>query len=341
MLVLPHRVFGSIAGVILFGLCVRPPLAAQETTAPWPPAGTELPGTPGLVVPRIVSSPHPQYSTQAMRARIQGVVVMQVIVREDGAVGDVRVTQSLGYGLDEQAVWAVKQWRFSPGTKNGTPVPVLATVELAFSLHDLPPPMTLPNGFVASTDPSAPWHEDSVAAPGLTVHFAATEAWAVRKSPNPSQLVAMSNPSHTRTVVVGQPLTLGGPYVQPLPVAKMQNFFDQMKRVMTANGRPFEVLGAGQSPLGPSHWIWLETKLDSLEVPNAPAEINDQLRGLFDGAGVWLFTTGRGTHAISVTCMLLTTRGLSREMREQDAQSAAMEFASILQRIWLESGTEN
>ncbi len=92
---------------------------------------------PGLVAPVLVSKMEPKYTAEALRAKIQGTVRVEAIVGTDGTVGDVRVVESLDqvYGLDEQAVAAVKEWRFEAGTLNGEPVPVQVTLMLEFRLH--------------------------------------------------------------------------------------------------------------------------------------------------------------------------------------------------------------
>ena len=79
----------------------------------------------------------PQYTEEARRAKIQGVVEMAAVVLEDGTVGDVTVTKSLDqqYGLDDEAVKAMKKWRFKPGMKDGKPVAVTISVEMSFSLR--------------------------------------------------------------------------------------------------------------------------------------------------------------------------------------------------------------
>jgi protein TonB len=79
----------------------------------------------------------PQYTEEARRAKIEGMVEMSAVVLEDGTVGDVTVTKSLDqqYGLDDEAVKAMKKWRFKPGTKDGKPVAVTITVEMSFSLR--------------------------------------------------------------------------------------------------------------------------------------------------------------------------------------------------------------
>ena len=72
-----------------------------------------------------------------MRAKIQGTVWLEVVVLPDGSVGGISVTKSLDsvFGLDQQAMNAAKQWRFSPGTRFGEPVSVLVGLELYFNLR--------------------------------------------------------------------------------------------------------------------------------------------------------------------------------------------------------------
>jgi protein TonB len=98
--------------------------------------GQEQPKT-NQTMPRVVSEVKPDYTPEAKQQRIQGIVELSVVVKDDGTVGDVKVTRSLDdkYGLDEQAVTAMKKWRFKPGTKDGKPVAVEVTVEMAFKLR--------------------------------------------------------------------------------------------------------------------------------------------------------------------------------------------------------------
>ena len=72
-----------------------------------------------------------------MRAKIQGTVVLEVVVLPDGTIGDVTVTKSLDpvFGLDAQAIAAARQWRFTPGTRFGEPVAVALAIELLFNLR--------------------------------------------------------------------------------------------------------------------------------------------------------------------------------------------------------------
>ena len=98
--------------------------------------GVYRPGN-GVTLPRVLHEERPQYTSDAMRAKVQGTVLLECVVRTDGSVGDVQVLRSLDptFGLDQQAVAAARKWRFAPGTRLGEPVPVLITIELTFTLR--------------------------------------------------------------------------------------------------------------------------------------------------------------------------------------------------------------
>lgn len=90
----------------------------------------------GVTLPVVVREVRAQYTQAAMKARLEGTVVLQSVVLADGTVGDVLVTQSLDteHGLDEQAIAAMKQWTFKPGQRDGTPVAVRIHCEMTFTL---------------------------------------------------------------------------------------------------------------------------------------------------------------------------------------------------------------
>jgi TonB family protein len=88
----------------------------------------------GVSAPELVFKIDPEYSEQARKAKFQGTVVLNLVVQRDGTVRDIKIIDSLGLGLDEKAIEAVKQWRFRPGLKNGQPVDVSAIIEVTFRL---------------------------------------------------------------------------------------------------------------------------------------------------------------------------------------------------------------
>jgi TonB family protein len=76
-----------------------------------------------------------QYSEDARRSGITGSVVLEIVIRNDGTVGDVTVLRGLGFGLDERAATAVRAWQFAPARRYGQPVDVIVEVEVDFSLR--------------------------------------------------------------------------------------------------------------------------------------------------------------------------------------------------------------
>jgi TonB family protein len=89
----------------------------------------------GVSAPRVLYSPDPDYSEQARKAKYQGTVTLWLIVGPDGRPRDVRIARSLGMGLDEKAIAAVRQWKFEPAMKDGRPVAVQINVEVNFRLY--------------------------------------------------------------------------------------------------------------------------------------------------------------------------------------------------------------
>ena len=98
--------------------------------------GAYRPGN-GVMMPTVLSEVKPSYTADAMRQKIQGIVMVEAVVMPDGGVGQVQVVRSLDptFGLDQEAVKAVRRWRFRPGTRFGQPVPVLVEIELTFTLR--------------------------------------------------------------------------------------------------------------------------------------------------------------------------------------------------------------
>ena len=85
--------------------------------------------------PHPIYTPDPEYSKGARKKKKQGTVLVETVVGLDGLPHDTHVLHSIGYGLDQQAVRALSQWKFEPGTKDGQPVPVLLQIEMDFRLH--------------------------------------------------------------------------------------------------------------------------------------------------------------------------------------------------------------
>ena len=96
--------------------------------------GPFRPGS-GIEPPKLLREVKADYTEEARRRNIRGEVVLEIVVRSDGNVGDVRVLQGLGGGLEAKATAAVKQWKFSPALRRGQPVDVLVEVAVEFTLR--------------------------------------------------------------------------------------------------------------------------------------------------------------------------------------------------------------
>ena len=88
----------------------------------------------GVSAPIPIYKPEPSYTKEARAAKLQGTVVLWIIVGADGAVTDAKVVEPFDKGLDENAVQAVKTWKFKPAVKAGKPVMCREMVEISFKL---------------------------------------------------------------------------------------------------------------------------------------------------------------------------------------------------------------
>jgi TonB family protein len=105
-----------------YGKADKPPQASLSNSATYKP-------------PRTIHSVDPQFSEEARAERFSGTVLLGLIVDENGAPRKIRVIKSVGHGLDEQALIALQQYRFAPGTKDGKPVAMWIQVEISFLYH--------------------------------------------------------------------------------------------------------------------------------------------------------------------------------------------------------------
>ena len=86
------------------------------------------------MAPSLAYKVEPQYTDEARAAKYQGTAIIAVEIGPDGIARNMKVVRSLGLGLDEKAVQAISQWHFNPGTKDGEPITVAATIEVNFRL---------------------------------------------------------------------------------------------------------------------------------------------------------------------------------------------------------------
>lgn len=142
--------FGSVAcakaGMRSARLAARPTLAVSVLTLVvlccvgpiyWSSRSRVYDLGAGITAPVPIVTPHPTYTASAMRAKIQGAVRVQCVVRPEGVCADVNVVRSLDskYGLDDEALRASREWRFRPARRAGTPVATRIVMEFKFALR--------------------------------------------------------------------------------------------------------------------------------------------------------------------------------------------------------------
>jgi len=97
--------------------------------------GAYRPGS-GVDAPRLVKEVRALYTDDARRRGIEGDVVLEVIVTQSGSVDRVKVVRGLGSGLDQNAMAAVRQWRFNPARRQGVPVDAVLEISVEFRMRE-------------------------------------------------------------------------------------------------------------------------------------------------------------------------------------------------------------
>jgi periplasmic protein TonB len=126
---------GPIDPSLLGNAIGNSPVAPLPPPPPSKPAQTILRVGPGIREPKRISGAPPEYPKFARDARVQGVVILETVINERGEVGRIKVLRSVPL-LDNAAITAVQQWRYTPTLLNGVPVSVLMTITINFTLQD-------------------------------------------------------------------------------------------------------------------------------------------------------------------------------------------------------------
>jgi TonB family protein len=94
------------------------------------------PPAPGYEAPQLISRAPVKYPAEAARGKVDGVVSLLVTVAADGSVRNPQILKGLGYGLDEEAIRSVLQWRYKPARKNGQPIESQVTISVGFTYRE-------------------------------------------------------------------------------------------------------------------------------------------------------------------------------------------------------------
>jgi TonB family protein len=305
------------------------PATTKQPQSPWPPEGVYLVGD-DVSAPRLLAQVEPKYTDEAARQKLQGIVILACVIRADGTVGALQVRQSLGLGLDEQAILAARKWRFYPALRRGAAVPVAVTLNIAFSLPGVPPPSTWPASFIDAS-PAADtdrWTEDVTETDGLEVRVAYPPGWKIRKDQTSSRLLVLQDDTGMRGLVVGRPRRLPQAPPQPLPLMAVQQFADRMQIAPGISaGRP-DRLAFGQGRLGDRWWVWFD-----LHSATLPSEIVQASQDSYAGVRIWVFVTSIEAQELSLFCHELLPRGLSEAETQEVIKQAGVELHALMKRI--------
>ncbi len=321
-----------VASLFVFG-ALDSLRAQSEPQEPWPPPGVYRQGQDKDVTPpRLSFEVRPQYPREAMRARIEGLVVLSCVVTPEGSVGPVRVVRPLDadLGLDRAAIDALKQWRFEPARKDGQAVPFLTVVEMRFSLSSSRPVLEWPSGFSA-TGPPAGWRERDVAAADLQFRLSFPAEWEAHAEERPNQVFLVHDATGVRTFRISPPRPAAFQLDRPLPPDRLQSAVDALKGLVAVRGA--EVARVGQVRAGGRLWVWVEARLTSLDAARAvmPPEVADNMP--FETGRMWFFSTTAGSQFVQVGASLLYRRGLSEQEIEEETARAGADFVRIIERL--------
>ena len=290
----------------------------------------------------------PVYTEAAMRARIAGPVTVAFDVLTDGTTGNFVVVKSLDevYGLDLQAIEAVRQWRFTPATRDGVPVTAHVTAVLQFTLRDrdgtvygAPAPAALapapisawPASFADEiSEPGATWKPDSVKLGETTMHFESPAGWEVRNYPQGNMLLGMMGSQGRRMVMTGAPMKTPGPMMLPMPSGLIEDFGKRMTAIPAMHKGAFR--SSGQVQIGEKWWLWIESTPDPEMLNLMAPELRDTLGSRdFSEMRLWSFATSIGTEMVQI--LLFDWLPNADTDRDAELRSATSTFRVILSKM--------
>ena len=296
----------------------------------------------GVTSPKLTREVKPQYTAEALQAKIQGTVLIECVVRPDGSVGDMQIMRSLDpvYGLDSEAVKAAKQWMFEPGTKDGKPVPVLITIELAFRIGDAPAvaaPLGLPAAFGTvsaknALGPDDPWQEQVFDQTTVRTHVRYPKGWATTTG-IADDMILLQNTKEPFGVVLLKPQPASMVTEQAVPQSVLQAFADGVAK---ATGR--STTAFGQARANGRLWFWLH--FDQMSPSTNEASSSSPFgyaRRLVDATRTWFFVTTAARQEYVVMFFVSRISNTSVDELNRVTNLASPVFARMLDSLTFES----
>ena len=330
-----------IAVGFLLGWC---PSAIPQSLEGWPPPGVHKLGEAGLTAPRLLKDVKPQYTAAAMRANVQGAVIIECVVDVDGSVGAVRVRRSLDptFGLDEEAMKTAKQWRFQPAVKDGMPVQVVVSIQLTFTLGKIP--TSVPAAFARSAGDTTkvpaldePWTDKSVESDGWRLTMSYPSSWLPTASSRGNLLQVVGVRGASRFTFVSLPALKPAAFSlrEGLIADKLQQFESAEKASLPSRVTGASLGGVGQIQVESRYWLWESVRHAPMADVRLPQTlVPDLLR--MDPIDLWVFNTTEADRLIQINLAVAVPKGSPRDQTEFDEHAAADIFVEMLKRFRIE-----
>lgn len=346
------RIVVAAIGVMFAGHAAAqqptPPVAAQQPApqAPAPPAPPSQAGQPQpgqtpldlnaigrdrIAAPQVISEAPARYTAEAMRNRLQGKVRVRAIVEPDGTVSNVEVIESLDkqYGLDEQAVDSVKQWRFKPGTLDGNPIRVMVNIDVTFVIRDDAPVQGWPQGFANAAAVNGV--EETMEAEGLRLKITRPTDWVFRQAGLAAEWGSLRSADGLRVINVVKPQAAPFELRAPAGNADIARVAEAVTRLQAPGSA--EIVAVGQvQPLSGGFWVWSALRL--VKMPNPPGTTNET--NPYGEGRAWAFAQTINGKIFLVQCTLLLPKNLDAAAMSGAVQGAVTEFASIVNSVRVE-----
>jgi TonB family protein len=338
--------------IVAFALAVSPICAALQSATqqsaqpaapeadPWNAPDVYRIPSDGVVSPLLLRDVKANYTADAMRARISGVVGLECIVERDGTVGAVRIVRSLDpvNGLDDEAVKTLKKWRFRPAMKEEVAVRSRVSVEMSFTLRMTAPKLEWPDMFSArpSDHANAPerWSEQVITAAEFQLTIRYPREWTVPKSLPPRMIFAIQRDDGRgpRGFAVAQPIPAAREIATAMSDDALRSLAARVSQQVANGSNAFELLKFGQIRTPDRLWFWVEMSraLDSGRSADAPP-VADKMR-------LWVFTTTERGQQIGAFCSVLIPVGTSEADTKDLLERTGADFAEILTRISFRPG---
>jgi TonB family protein len=246
----------------------------------------------GVTAPTVKREVKPKYTGEALEAHIQGTVLLEAVVGIDGSVTSVRVLRSLDpfHGLDQEAMNAARQWTFEPGVKDGKPVPVIVTVELAFTIADgsRAAAFKLPDAFsTRRADPPGAdddWQEQTVDSGDVKVHMAHPKGW-ITMTGLPNGVTLLQSQKEPVGVGFQNPTTAPGSTDSPATDSALRVLADTFEKNFGS-----KIDAYGQARVNARLWFWFDLGAIKRSAAGAAPSVA-ALPRMFDETRIWYFVT--------------------------------------------------